>query len=486
MTSSSKKHFINDVLTLSVVPLISQLVGLLLLPVITRIYSPSDFGLFNTFSAIVAFLGVFSTLAYHSSILLPKKDESASSILISCLFSSVLFSLFVLILIVFFYNKIILFFKIEDLEAYIFLIPIFIFLHGFFQTMRYWNSRIKNFKKIAQSKISEVISNKSFSIGYGLVVLNNVGGLIYSLLIASIIKNLFLLFSIKNLKYIFFNIQIEKIFTVLSKYKKFPIFSLPSELLSRVPALLIVFFVLNFFDSGLLGNYSLTISVLAVPTVFFTSSIIEAFSPRVAQAIHSNTHLKVLEEVYERIFSTTFLIFVVLIFFGDKLFSFVFGSSWIIAGVLAQILAIRSLFEVVTTPILSLTAIVQKQELNLIRRIAEISVTVVSFYFGSYFDNYIYTFILYSVLGSLSILIITKILMKQINLKFLTLFKRVKYYSKIISIIIISFIIFKFLKVESIFLNIIFLIITSSIYYYLVLKHDKELLNIIKSKLNLK
>ena len=173
MTSYSKKHFINDVLTLSVVPLISQLVGLLLLPVITRIYSPIDFGLFNTFSAIVAFLGVFSTLAYHSSILLPKKDESASSILISCLFSSVLFSLFVLILIVFFYNKIILFFKIEDLEAYIFLIPIFIFLHGFFQTMRYWNSRIKNFKKIAQSKISEVISNKSFSIGYGLVVLNN-------------------------------------------------------------------------------------------------------------------------------------------------------------------------------------------------------------------------------------------------------------------------------------------------------------------------
>ena len=273
---------------------------------------------------------------------------------------------------------------------------------------------------------------------------------------------------------------------MLSKYKKFPIFSLPSELLSRVPALLIVFFVLNFFDSDLLGNYSLTISVLAVPTVFFTSSIIEAFSPRVAEAIHSNTHLKVLEEVYERIFSTTFLIFLVLIFFGDKLFSFVFGSSWIIAGILAQILAVRSLFEVVTTPILSLTAIVQKQELNLIRRLSEILVTVLSFYFGSYFDSYIYTFIFYSVLGSISIIIITKILMKQLNLKFITLFNRVKYYIKIISIIVISFTVYKFLELESMTLNIIFLIITCSIYYYLVLKHDEELLNILKSKLNLK
>ena len=486
MTENKRKNFVNDVLTLSLVPLISQLVGLILLPVITRIYSPSDFGLFNTFSAIVAFLGVFSTLAYHSSILLPKRDESASSILISCLVTSILFSLFILILIFFFHNKIISLFKVENLEAYIFLIPIFIFLHGFFQTMRYWNSRIKNFKKIAQSKISEVISNKSFSIGYGLLVINNVGGLIYSLLIASIIKNLLLVFSIKNLIYILSNIQIKKIFSVLSKYKKFPIFSLPSELLSRVPALLIVFFVLNFFDSGLLGNYSLTMSVLAVPTVFFTSSIIEAFSPRVAEAIHSNTHLKVLEEVYERIFSTTFLIFLVLIFFGDKLFSFVFGSSWIIAGVLAQILAVRSLFEVVTTPILSLTAIVQKQELNLIRRISEILVTVLSFYFGSYFDSYIYTFIFYSVLGSISIIIITKILMNQINLKFITLFNRVKYYIKIISIIIISFTVYKFLELESMTLNIIFLIIICSIYYYLVLKHDEELLNILKSKLNLK
>ena len=175
MTENKRKNFVNDVLTLSVVPLISQLVGLILLPVITRIYSPSDFGLFNTFSSIVAFLGVFSTLAYHSSILLPKRDESASSILISCLVTSILFSLFILILIFFFHNKIISLFKVENLEAYIFLIPIFIFLHGFFQTMRYWNSRIKNFKKIAQSKVSEVISNKLFSIGYGLLVISNVG-----------------------------------------------------------------------------------------------------------------------------------------------------------------------------------------------------------------------------------------------------------------------------------------------------------------------
>ena len=66
MKTKSKNSFVDDVITLSFVPILTQFIGLFLLPIITRLYDPYDFGLFNTFSSITAFLGVFSTLAYHS------------------------------------------------------------------------------------------------------------------------------------------------------------------------------------------------------------------------------------------------------------------------------------------------------------------------------------------------------------------------------------------------------------------------------------
>ena len=51
MTKSNS--FIKDIITLSSVPLISQILGLLLTPIVTRIYAPEEFGIFNTFSSIV-------------------------------------------------------------------------------------------------------------------------------------------------------------------------------------------------------------------------------------------------------------------------------------------------------------------------------------------------------------------------------------------------------------------------------------------------
>ena len=77
MKTKSKNSFVDDVITLSFVPILTQFIGLFLLPIITRLYDPYEFGLFNTFSSITAFLGVFSTLAYHSSILLPKNKKDA-------------------------------------------------------------------------------------------------------------------------------------------------------------------------------------------------------------------------------------------------------------------------------------------------------------------------------------------------------------------------------------------------------------------------
>ena len=215
--------------------------------------------------------------------------------------------------------------------------------------------------------------------------------------------------------------------------------------------------MLRYFDASILGNYSLAITILAVPTVFFTNSIIEAFSPRVADAVHENNHKKIILDVYQRIFSLTFYVFIIIIFFGDHLFSFLFGEEWIIAGIIAQILAFRSLFEVITIPIISLTSIVEKQELGLFRRLSEIIVTVLAFVLGAYFDNYIYTFIMYSIFNSIVICMISYKLINHVDIKLISFYKKIKFYLMILSIVICLCFLYKLFASNSIILFFMFL-----------------------------
>ncbi len=477
MKTKSKNSFVDDVITLSFVPILTQFIGLFLLPIITRLYDPYEFGLFNTFSSITAFLGVFSTLAYHSSILLPKNKKDAIYLLASCLIFNIIFTILVLLAFVIFKDFLLEIDDIRNLKNYLLLIPLFVFFHGLFQTLRYWNTRLKKFKIIALSKITEGLLSKTLNIGYGFYISNKVAGLIYGILFASFFKNLILFFSIKNHLKEFFNLSIKKFFKILKRYKKFPIFALPSELLSRLPAIIIVVFMLRYFDASILGNYSLAITILAVPTVFFTNSIIEAFSPRVADAVHENNHKKIILDVYQRIFSLTFYVFIIIIFFGDHLFSFLFGEEWIIAGIIAQILAFRSLFEVITIPIISLTSIVEKQELGLFRRLSEIIVTVLAFVIGAYFDSYIYTFIMYSIFNSIVICMISYKLINHVDIKLISFYKKIKFYLMILSIIICLCFLYKLFASNSIILFFMFLAVLTFFYYGMVLVHDNEIRN---------
>ncbi len=478
MKTKSRNSFVDDVITLSFVPILTQFIGLFLLPIITRLYDPYEFGLFNTFSSITAFLGVFSTLAYHSSILLPKNKKDAIYLLASCIIFNIIFTILVLLAFLIFKDFLLEIDDINNLENYLLLIPLFVFFHGLFQTLRYWNTRLKNFKIIALSKITEGLLSKTLNIGYGFYISNKVAGLIYGILFASFFKNLILFLSVKNHFKEFFNLSIKKVFEILKRYKKFPIFALPSELLSRLPAIIIVIFMLNYFDASILGNYSLAITILAVPTVFFTNSIIEAFSPRVANAIHYNNHKKIIMDVYQRIFSLTFFVFIIIMFFGDYLFSFLFGEEWAIAGIIAQILAFRSLFEVVTIPILSLTSIVEKQELGLYRRVLEIIATVLSFVLGSYFENYIYTFIMYSIFNSIVISIISYKVIIHIDIKLISFYHKIKFYLLILMLVICLCFLYKLFASNSLILLFTFLVILTFFYYGMVLVHDNEIRNI--------
>ena len=64
-----KNNFVKNVLNVSFFTILAQVVGVISLPIITRIYSPSDFGLYSFFVTVMSISGLLATGKFDSAIL---------------------------------------------------------------------------------------------------------------------------------------------------------------------------------------------------------------------------------------------------------------------------------------------------------------------------------------------------------------------------------------------------------------------------------
>jgi lipopolysaccharide exporter len=470
--------FLKDILTLSAVPMISQVVGFFLTPIVTRLYGPEAFGVANTFGSLIGVIVVFATMGYHNSLILPKEHKSAFNMLVVCFTSVIGITLLSVIGIAISKNFIVQEMKTPELQNYLWLVPLFVLLHGIYQTLRFWNVRFKKFGKIASSRVAEVGGQKGVVLSLGFLGHTTGGSLILGTLIASIVKNLILIQGVwkENSKVFFNNLSWSTLIEGAKRYRKFPMFSVWSELLSRMPALITVFLFLKYFNQTILGYYSLSLMVLTLPTTLITSSIMEAFSPRAAMAKHDGTHVILLIKVYERIVSLTFFLFMILAIFGDTLFNFVFGADWIEAGVIAQILVIRCFFEIVFTPVLSFINIMAKQEISLIRRVSSIIIVTTALIIGGTSENYYLAILLLALLDSALITAVGSYMMYILKFPMLQMIKKLSFYLIICFSIGIILIIVRYSESNtSIIVKLLIIGISTIVYYSSVLYHDKDM-----------
>ena len=75
-----KSEFSRNVLTLMTGTTIAQAIPIAISPILTRIYTPEDFGILALFVAISTIFGSIANGRYELAIMLPKKDEDAINI----------------------------------------------------------------------------------------------------------------------------------------------------------------------------------------------------------------------------------------------------------------------------------------------------------------------------------------------------------------------------------------------------------------------
>ena len=307
-------------------------------PILTRIYSPEDFGLLALFVAITTIFGTIVNGRYELAIMLPKKDEDAINIVALGFIIMSLITLILFVIVIIFNEKIVHLLSNKDIGTWLYIVPLSIFLIGLFNLLNYFNNRKKHYKDIAKANIIKSITMVTFQIVVG-YLREGAAGLISGQIASQMTANMKLLTNIIKNKLLLSKISKKKILQVAKRYKEFPKFSIAGALANKATGNLTNILISIFYNVSTLGFYSLVQRVLGVPSVLIGNSIGQVFFEEASKEKQlTGKAVKVFKSTVKKLFIIGAPSFGILFFIVEDLFAFVFGEEWRVAGGYARIM----------------------------------------------------------------------------------------------------------------------------------------------------
>lgn len=359
--------------------------------------------------AVAGVIAVLSTLQLVQAVLIEKEDEDALRVfnaikMINTTFALIV-GLFVLITFWIYSDNL----YSQSLWPWLMLLPVSIFFLGQNQILRTWANRKKEYHILLVNTVLLAVLVPLFSISIGLLT-NGPIGLFVGLLVGQIVSPIVLLFSLKRKQGIsFLGVQnVRLTFDVIKRHRKFPVYSMPAELLSTFSHQLPVFMLSSFSGLGAVGIYNLAIRMLGLPSNLISTSIGEVYRQKAVEEYHeSGSMIKVYRSTFRFLSLVGIIVFSIVAIVGPDLFAFVFGMEWRDAGLVARVLSLIFLLRFINSPLSYAIYIKNKQHIDLIAGLwFVLSSTVVMFLGFNYGLNYIQVVGLYGINFSLLYIIL--------------------------------------------------------------------------------
>lgn len=383
-----KNPFTKNVFLVGGGTLFAQSANTLLAPVITRIYSPQDYGILTLYLSILTIVTIISCLKYEMAITIADSDEKAVNALVLS-FSVLILIVFVSIIILFLCGDYFLIkFESGNLSAYKYFIPLGLLLTGSYQILMQWNFRVKNYKSISKTKITQSFAQNSTKILVGLVNSGPLGLILGTILghstgISTLSRSLFK-YKVNLFKYV----NRKEILWSMKRYRRFPLFLAPSHLFGILGIHLPVLFISYIYGKEIIGLYGLAYSIVSLPMNLVGKSVGDVFYGEAAKLGKSNPDkiIALSKKLFRRLILIGMIPLVILSTSSPFLFQVIFGERWIDSGKFAQILAFLVFFSLIFTPISRIFEVYEKQKHSLFVHMLRSILTSLVFIFALIFD----------------------------------------------------------------------------------------------------
>lgn len=361
--------------------------------IIARIFSPTEFGEFSSWLAIVTFFSIITTLRLETMLALTEDGtERAKAIFF-------IFVVTVLMAILFFACLI----GAKTLQGKLNYIPnspalfltiipaaLFTALNQIWQT---WAATEGSYGKLNAMRLIQASALVLLQIGAGLKY-PTAAGLVVGFIFASGIAfvcsvNIMPKFIYKKI----FNAADFRKF--LYRYINFPLYALPADAINTAAGQLPVLVASYRFGNETAGYLALTMRVLGTPIGLVGKSALDVFKRYAIQSIQEAGNCRVLYINTFIALTIASLIFISgTIFLAEDIFFLAFGPEWLPAAHMAIWLLPMFALRMIASPLSYITYLVERQHIDLLWQFGLIFITITTLHA---FASYRITIIIYSI-----------------------------------------------------------------------------------------
>ncbi|MCR5050957.1 MAG: lipopolysaccharide biosynthesis protein [Paludibacteraceae bacterium] len=309
--------------------IIAQALGILIYPILTRIYRAEDFALLSLFTSIAGFVVLAANAEYHYAIVLPKEEKRARSLVHLCLLLLILTTI-ILCLSLPFAPRIADLFKAPDLARWWGLLPLCVAALGGWNILNYWYMRRTAFSRISGYQITQSLFSAVGKIGFGALRWLQGGMIIAS--VAAPILSLVISLSIAWKKHIreLLTIDYADIRHAAREYANFPKYNLPRSLVNSAAQSLPIWLLTPQFGLDRIGQFSLAMMAAFVPLNIIARACYQVLFQRVSELVQRGQSIRsVLTQFCLWTGGIVAIGMTIVYFVLPQLVSLLFGAEWI-------------------------------------------------------------------------------------------------------------------------------------------------------------
>lgn len=380
---NEQRPFLSHVLGLGGGTAVGQFLVLLSAPVLTRLYTPHEMGLFGLLVAFVGFVCVGTGLRYETAVVSAENEREAALLTYASMLSTVPVAIvFGLILYGMIRYRLV---SYGQLPSWSVAVVVFLLIvTQIFMSLRYWHVRQSSFSMIGKVLVAQGVGRATVPIIAGVVGLGWIGLLLGELAGRMIGIQKMLAGSYSSLSSITRGMKSARLVETCKKYWKFPVVVLPSSLVEALGPAVLLPLIATLFGSDKAGLFFLVTRLGTVPAAFVSASISDVFHARVSEDFRTDPALlrPFLVNAAKKMLCVGSLIYGPVALLSPLLFGVLFGNRWAESGVLMAVVAPAALAGLVVSPLSRLLLVVNRQEMKLVADVARVCLPLLSVIIG--------------------------------------------------------------------------------------------------------
>jgi O-antigen/teichoic acid export membrane protein len=363
---------------------LGQGIAVLAAPLLTRLYSPADFGLLAVYASILSAIIGLAALRYHLAIPVAEDDEMVANLLVLCLLILVGMTAIFGIVLWLVGDTLLGWVQAEELAKYLWLLPLSFLGAGLYQVLSTWAIRNNHFGLLARTRLGQGAGLVITQLGLGVLRVIPAGLLIGDAVGRACGGLSLLRVAWREQAPFRRSVTLDRMWSLVSRYRRFPLLTGPASLLASVRAQVPTLLLASFYGSQIVGWFGLGQRLLTVTFFLIATSVGDVYLNEASRLTRERPGglMSLYWQTLRRSTIVVLPLLTVMALAAPWVFGPLFGPEWAEAGRYVQVLVVPSFFDFLCRSVGSTLGVLERQDLWLLIGAVEISLAVGSLVTG--------------------------------------------------------------------------------------------------------